>query len=435
MLYIQNETHDPRAKSWVESANAAHADFPLQNLPLGVFTLGSGDRRIGVAIGDRVLDLHACAEMRLIADPRTACACCATSLNHLMGLTHVEWSALRTRVFDLLHASATSETRNQIEKLLIPMADVRMQVPAAIGDYSDFYASLFHATNVGSLFRPESPLLPNYKWVPIGYHGRASSIIVSGTPVRRPSGQTKPSGSGNPVYGPCKQLDYELEMAFYTGPGNALGSPTPIDRAEENVFGACILNDWSARDIQFWESQPLGPFLGKSFATSVSPWVVTLEALAPYRTHAFQRPQTDPMPLPYLWDAENQEHGGIDITLEVTITTAKMRDDKIAPHRLSRGSFREMYWTIAQLLAHQTSNGCNLRPGDLLASGTASGSSPESRGCLLELTRRGAETIQLPNGEQRTFLDDGDEITLRAWCEGQGKARIGFGECTGRIEC
>ena len=434
MLYSQNETHDPQAKSWVESANSASTDFPIQNLPLGVFSRAGGDRRIGVAIGDRVLDLHGCAEMRLLDDPRTACASCATSLNHLMALTHRERSGLRKRVFQLLLVSAASEARSQIENLLIPMAEVRMHLPASIGDYTDFYASIFHASNVGSMFRPENPLFPNYKWVPIGYHGRASSIVISGTDIRRPNGQTKPAGSADPVYGLSRQLDYELEMAVYAGPGNPSGDSISIDRAEENIFGLCILNDWSARDIQFWESQPLGPFLGKSFATSVSPWIVTLEALVPYRIPAFKRAQSDPAPLPYLNNAENQSAGGIDISLEVALTTSKMRDEKIAPYRLSRGSFRDMYWTIAQLLAHHTSNGCNLRPGDVLASGTASGNSQDSRGCLLELTRRGSEPIRLSSGEERRFLEAGDEVTMRAWSEGPGKARIGFGECTGRIQ-
>ena len=433
MIYSQNETHDPHAKSWVESANSAFADFPIQNLPFGVFSHNAGEPRIGVAIGDRVLDLHACAETRLLADPRTACASCATSLNHLMSLAPTEWSALRRRLFRLLHASAGNESRSQIEKFLIPMPEARVHVPAHIGDYSDFYASIYHASNVGSMFRPESPLFPNYKWVPIGYHGRTSSIVISGTPVRRPCGQSKTAGSDQPVYGPSRQLDYELEMAAYVGGGNQSGSPIPIDRAEENIFGVCILNDWSARDIQFWESQPLGPFLGKSFATTVSPWVVTLEALAPYRIPAFQRAPGDPETLPYLASAENRNFGGIDITIEVAIATSKMRKDKIAPHRLSLGSFRGMYWTFAQLLTHHASNGCNLRPGDLLASGTVSGNSRESRGCLLELTRRGSELIELPTGEKRRFLEDGDEVTMRAWCEGQDKARIGFGGCTGQV--
>jgi fumarylacetoacetase len=432
MIYSQNETHDPLAKSWVESANSAFADFPIQNLPFGVFSHNDGEPRIGVAIGDRVLDLHACAEMRLLGDPRTACASCATSLNHLMSLAPLEWSALRKRLFQLLHASAGKESRGQIEKLLIPMAEARMQVPAHIGDYSDFYASIYHAGNVGSMFRPESPLFPNYKWVPIGYHGRASSIVISGTPVRRPCGQSK-AASDQPAHGPSRQLDYELEMAVYVGGGNQLGTPIPIDRAEENIFGVCILNDWSARDVQFWESQPLGPFLGKSFATTVSPWVVTLEALAPYRIPAFQREQSDPVTLPYLTSTENRNSGGIDMALEVAMTTSKMRADRFAPHVLSRGSFRDMYWTVAQLLTHHASNGCNLRPGDLLASGTVSGNSQDSRGCLLELTRRGSEPIQLPTGERRGFLEDGDEVIMRAWCDGQGKARVGFGECRGQI--
>ena len=299
-----------------------------------------------------------------------------------------------------------------------------MLLPVAIGDYTDFYASVHHATNVGSMFRPDNPLLPNYKWLPIGYHGRSSSIVVSGTPVRRPSGQTKDDASPAPVFGPSKRLDYEMELGMFIGPGNDLGEPIAVGSALDHVFGFCLVNDWSARDVQTWEYQPLGPFLAKSFATSISPWIVTLDALEPFRTRAFERASGDPEPLPYLRDDV-----GYDINVEVWLRTKKMSE----PVRLSRGNFRDMYWTVAQLVAHHTSNGCNLRPGDLLASGTISGPEKDARGCLLELTWRGTEPIQLPTGETRRFLEDGDEVILRAYCEREGVPRIGFGECRGVV--
>jgi fumarylacetoacetase len=313
------------------------------------------------------------------------------------------------------------------------MKDAELLVPARIGDYTDFYASISHATNVGSMFRPDNALLPNYKWVPIGYHGRSSSIVISGTNVTRPNGQTRDGAEGAPTFGPSKRLDYELEVGVFVGSGNSLGATIPIDQAESHVFGLCLVNDWSARDIQTWEYQPLGPFLAKNFATTVSPWVVTLDALAPFRAPAYKRADGDPEPLPYLTAAVDRERGGIDITLEVSITTAKMRESKTPPFRISRGSFTEMYWTVAQLLTHHASNGCNMRPGDLLASGTVSGPQKESRGCLLERTWRGTEPLQLPSGETRAFLQDGDEVIMRGWCERSGHPRIGFGECRGIV--
>ena len=308
-----------------------------------------------------------------------------------------------------------------------------MAPPAAIGDYTDFYASIHHAANVGRLFRPGNPLLPNYKYVPIGYHGRASSIVVSGTAVHRPAGQTRDTTAAAPVFGPSRALDYELEVGFFTGPGNPLAHPIPITEAEEHIFGLCLLNDWSARDIQSWEYQPLGPFLAKSFATTISPWVVTLEALAPFRVPAFQRPDGDPQPLPYLHSAADAQRGGIDLTLQVYLASRQMRESGIPPARLSQSNLKNLYWTLAQLLTHHTSNGCNLRPGDLLASGTVSGPQPEERGCLLELTLRGAELIRLPSGEVRKFLEDGDEVILHGYCQREGFARIGFGACRGTI--
>jgi fumarylacetoacetase len=316
---------------------------------------------------------------------------------------------------------------------LVPMADAEMRMPATIGDYTDFYASIYHATNVGKLFRPESPLLPNYKHVPIGYHGRASSIVVTGTDVARPSGQTLPAGSTTPTFGPSEMLDYEAEVGFFVGKGNELGKPVRLDAAEDHIFGICLVNDWSARDIQSWEYQPLGPFLSKNFATSISPWVVTWEALEPYRVPAFFRPPGDPAPLQYLSSETNRNGGGIDLTIEVYIRSMLMREGHLRPSRLSEASLADMYWTAAQMLTHHTSNGCNLQAGDLLASGTVSGPEPGSQGCMLELTRRGAQPITLPTGEERKFLHDGDEIIMRAYFQREGAARIGLGECSGLI--
>jgi fumarylacetoacetase len=313
------------------------------------------------------------------------------------------------------------------------MEEAELLVPAQIGDYSDFYASVYHATNVGSMFRPENPLLPNYKWVPIGYHGRASSIMVSGASVQRPRGQTKDPDGDSPVFRPTQALDYEMEVGCFVGPGNPLGQSVPIDQAERHLFGLCLVNDWSARDIQSWEYQPLGPFLSKSFATTVSPWVVTMEALEPYRVAAFQRPTGDPAPLSYLDSPNTQRRGGLDLSVEVYLVTAKMRAAGLPPARLSRGNAADLYWTLGQMFTHHTSNGCNLRPGDLFATGTISGQGKDSRGCLLELTWRGSEPLSLPTGETRKFLEDGDEVILRASCERQGAARIGFGECRGIV--
>jgi fumarylacetoacetase len=318
-------------------------------------------------------------------------------------------------------------------QVLVPMRDCELSVPAHVGDYTDFYASVYHAQNVGSMFRPDNPLLPNYKWVPIGYHGRASSIVPSGTDVRRPWGQARDGAESAPTFAPSRRLDYELEVGVFIGTGNALGTPIPIGDAERHVFGLCLVNDWSARDIQAWEYQPLGPFLAKNFATTVSPWVVTLDALAPFRAASFERPAGDPAPLPYLYSAENVAAGGIAISLEVLLSTEQMRASGMAPLRVSAGTFTDMYWTVAQLVTHHASNGCDLRPGDLLASGTVSGPTKDSRGCLLERTWRGSEPLQLPTGEARAFLQDGDEVTLRGYCDRPGYRRIGFGECVGRI--
>ena len=430
-----NATHDASRRSWIESANDPAGDFPLQNLPAGVFrTSGLPRSRVGIAIGDQILDLAAASAAGLLPQS-VADAGEAPDLNALMALGPVAWSALRARLSELLGADTCSSGNLQsaVASCLVPMGAATLLLPAKIGDYTDFYASIFHATNVGRMFRPDQPLLPNYHWVPVGYHGRASSVVVSGTNIRRPNGQTLPTGAQSPRHGPSQQLDYELELAAFVGPGNDLGSPIPVSRAEDHLFGVGLLNDWSARDIQSWEYQPLGPFLAKSFATSVSPWVVSLEALAPFRTPAFARPAGDPAPLPYLASDANLAAGGLNLNLEVYLLTPKMRQTGAAAHRLSRGNFSSMYWTLAQLLTHHASNGCNLRPGDLLGSGTVSGAEAGSPGCLLELTTRGRDPITLPGGETRTFLEDGDEVILRGFAQKPGFARIGLGECRGVV--
>jgi fumarylacetoacetase len=434
-----NQTHDPERTSWVESAQAS-TDFPLQNLPFGVFRRRASEDapRVGVAIGDQILDLTAAqaagGEFKGKA-ARAAEACSGPSLNRLMALGREYWTELRGAISVLLGSDSPAHRadRRLGERILVPMTEAELFLPAQVGDYSDFYASVHHATNVGSMFRPDNPLLPNYKWIPIGYHGRASSIVVSGSPVRRPHGQTKGPEADAPVFAPTRALDYEMEVGCFVGPGNPMGEPVPLDQAEEHLFGLCLLNDWSARDIQSWEYQPLGPFLSKSFATTVSPWVVTLEALEPYRVPALQRPPGDPAPLAHLDSAENRARGGLDIAVEVHLSTLRMRTAGMPPVRLSRTRASDLYWTLAQMYAHHTSNGCNLRPGDLFASGTISGATKESRGCLLELTWRGAEPLELPSGETRKFLEDGDEVIMRGRCERPGAARIGFGECRGVI--
>jgi len=436
---MPNQTHNPAIKSWVSSANSSSADFPIQNLPIGVFRKRgeNGPGRVGIAIGNEVLPIQPLRERVQFEGPaaQAANSCNSASLNALMALGTTAWTAFRQRLFELLRndSAKRNEHRSAVGPLLVPMHDVEMLLPAQIGDYTDFYASIFHAINVGRMFRPENPLFPNYKNLPIGYHGRSSSIVVDGTPVRRPVGQTKNDTSETPEVGPSRSLDYELEVGFFIGPGNALGERIPIDKAEEHIFGVCLLNDWSARDIQKWEYQPLGPFLAKNFATTISPWVVTLEALEPFRTAAFTRGADDPSPLPYLASKANDARGGIDLTLEVFLMTEKMQRERIPPHLVSKGSFRDMYWTIAQMLAHHTVNGCNLRSGDLLGSGTVSGPTKESLGCFLEVTRAGSEPIGLQGGETRKFLQDGDKVLFRGYCTKEGFARIGFGDCSGTI--
>lgn len=436
MNYTLNETHDPKLTSWVETANAPSSHFPIQNLPYGVFKpKGSAEApRVGVAIGNQILDITACLSRGLL-DGMAAESCAAPSLNALMALGQQHWTTLRRQLSKLLRVDAHEYHKDpELGKhLLIPIDEVELLLPAVIGDYTDFYASAFHATNVGSMFRPDNPLLPNYKHVPIGYHGRASSVIISGTPVRRPNGQTKDDQASGPNFAPSKQLDYECEVGFFVGPGNSLGASIPIDDGAAHIFGFCLVNDWSARDIQRWEYQPLGPFLAKSFATSISPWIVTSEALAPFRCPAFARPEGDPAPLPYLTSQADQEAGGVEIKLEMLLSTEEMRKRGDGPQLLSTGNLADMYWTVAQMLTHHASNGCNLRPGDLLASGTVSGAAKESRGSLLELTWRGTEPIQLPTGEVRRFLEDGDEVIMRGSCQRAPFAAIGFGECRGTI--
>ena len=435
-----DHTHDPSKRSWVHSANVPGTDFPIQNLPLGVFRRANSREapRVGVAIGDYLLDVAAALAAGCFDDCShdvrvTARACAMPALNEVMARGAAARRAFRQAVFDLLDEHLPEAKRQVVVTALVPLANAEMMVPAQVGDYTDFYASVHHATNVGSMFRPDNPLLPNYKWVPIGYHGRSSSIVSSGTPIVRPNGQRKAPDDAAPTFGPCRMLDYELELGAFVGAGNDLGKPVPIDKAEQHLFGFVLLNDWSARDLQSWEYQPLGPFLAKNFASTISPWVVTVDALAPFRSPLEPRASGDPAPLPYLTDAEDQASGGFDITVEAHIQTAQMRATGTGAVRISTANALQLYWSTAQMLTHHTSNGCNLMPGDLLGSGTISGPSKDSRGCLLELTWRGAEPLSLSNGEQRKFLEDGDEVIFRAYCQRDGYARIGFGECRGMV--
>jgi fumarylacetoacetase len=430
-----DQTHDPALRSFIASANVPGCDFPIQNLPYVAFRRrsASGEPRIGVAIGDDLLDIAAVADLLDGAAGHAAAACAAAHLNDVMKLGPIYWAALRRELSQLL-STTDAQRRSRVETDLTPIAAAEFFVPVQIGNFTDFFASIFHATNTGRLFRPDNPLMPNYKYVPVAYHARASSVRVSGTPVRRPLGQTKRGEDTAPVYRPARSLDYELELGFYVGRSSTLGAPVPISDADAYVFGYCLLNDWSARDVQAWEAQPLGPFLAKNFATSVSPFVVTAAALAPFRTAAFTRPAGDPAPLAHLLAPQDQAAGGLDITLEAYILTTQMRSEDTPPFRLSRGSFAQVYWTVAQMVAHHTSNGCNLEVGDLMGSGTVSGPEPESWASLLELSRGGREPILLPTGETRRFLEDGDEVVLRGYCERAGFARIGFGECRAVIE-
>jgi fumarylacetoacetase len=425
-----NETHDPALRSWIRSDG--DTDFPIQNLPFGVFRRqGTAQSfRGGVAIADQIVDLAAAADALRGEAKSLARVAGSATLNAFFELRPSAWSTLRLALSRALRKGAAEA--DGLRACLVPQEEAEYAVPADIGDYTDFYTSVHHATSVGRLFRPDNPLLPNYKWVPIGYHGRSSSIGVSGQEFHRPRGQTMAPGAQAPVLGPSKRLDYELELGIYIGTGNPLGSPISIDQAEAHVFGIALLNDWSARDLQAWEYQPLGPFLSKNFASTISPWIVTLEALAPYRV-AWERPQGDPPPLPYLDAPAIRESGAIDIQLEVLLETARMREAGKPAQRVSKTSYRHAYWTVAQLVAHHTVNGCNLQPGDLLGSGTLSGPTPTEAGSLLELSLGGKQPIAVADNETRTFLEDGDAVTMRGWCEAPGQARIGFGECRATV--
>jgi fumarylacetoacetase len=436
---MTDHTHNPGAVSWVASAAEAGTDFPLQNLPFGVFARrGTSEApRAGVAIGDLILDIAACADAGLMTGPALAPAraCGEPVLNALMALDRADWTALRHAVFGLLDADApgADELQDRVAPFLVPQADAEMFLPAKVGGYTDFYASVHHAANVGAMMRSDAPLLPSYKHVPIGYHGRTSSLVVSGTPVRRPWGQTKPDGADAPIFTASRRLDYELEVGVFIGHGNALGVPVSIDAIDDLLFGVCLVNDWSARDVQAWEYQPLGPFLAKNFATTVSPWIVTFDALEPFRVPPRERPDGDPEPLAYLAGGANRLRGAVDLSLDAFIRSAKMRDGGLAPHRVSTSNLQDLYWTLGQIATHHASNGCNLQPGDLLASGTVSGPSRDARGCLLELTWRGRDPLTLPTGEERRFLEDGDEVIFRGTCRRPGAATIGFGECCGLV--
>ena len=428
-----DETHDPRARSWLASANRI-GDFPIQNLPFAVFRRsGSAEAfRGGVAIGDQIIDLAALAGLGLF-EAQAAQGIRAgadSSLNSLMQLGPGTLSAVRRALFQSLLQGSSLQTA--LQGCLVPQTDAQYSVPAQIGDYTDFYTSIHHATSVGRLMRPDNPLLPNYEWIPIGYHGRSSSIGVSGQTFHRPCGQRLPPGAAQPVVGPSLRLDYELELGVFIGRGNPPGIPIPVADAEAHIFGLCLLNDWSARDLQAWEYQPLGPFLAKNFATTISPWIVTLQALAPFRV-AHTRPESSPPPLPYLNSRMNREAGAFDIRLEALIQSAAMRERNEAAHRLSLTSYRHAYWTMAQLVAHHTSNGCNLRAGDLFGTGTQSGPTTAEAGSLLELSAGGSRPVPIGGGEFRKFLEDGDSVVFRAWCERPGAVRIGFGDAQGRI--
>lgn len=427
-------TVEPSRRSWVATANAEDADFPLQNLPYGRFRRAGSTEpwRIGVAIGDAILDLRLAVAAPGWPQDLQACMAplAAGDLNGFMAQPAAERRRVRAAVFDAL--AEGSALQAALHGALLPQAEAEMDVPCRIGDYTDFYAGIHHATSVGKLFRPDNPLLPNYKWVPIGYHGRGSSIGVSGQRFKRPMGQLKAPDAEQPEVAPSRRLDYELEMAIYVGTPNALGEPVPMAQAEEHLFGLGLLNDWSARDIQAWEYQPLGPFLSKSFASTVSPWIVTMDALAPFRK-PFTRPAGDPQPLPYLDSPANCAQGAIDVQLEVWLLTPKMAAQGAPAQRLSRSNFNDAYWTVAQLLVHHTVNGCNLQAGDLLGTGTLSGPLPDQAGSLLELTQGGKQPITLANGETRSFLQDGDTVILKAFCEAPGARRIGFGECRGTV--
>ena len=431
-----DETHDPRRTSWVASAQG-HPEFPIQNLPFGVFSLANGSPRGGVAIGNQIFDLLAGLEAGLFSGAAAAAAEAAAgaALNPLMALGASPRIALRRRLSALLSAdgSERGKIEPRAEQLLHNAADCTFHLPAAIGSFTDFFAGIHHARNGGRRRDPNNPLNPNYKYVPVAYHSRASSVRPSGVPIRRPSGQRKAVGDDAPTFGPAQKLDYELELAVWIGPGNELGQPIPITEAGKHLFGLGLVNDWSARDVQGWESQPLGPFLAKNFGTTVSPWVITTEALAPFRVAQPPRPAGDPPPLPYLWDESDQQTGAFDIALEALLMTEGLRAKGLPPHRMSASNTTDLYWTLAQLVAHHTCGGCNLCPGDLFGTGTISGPTLQGYGSLMELSGDGQRQIRLASGETRTFLENGDEVIFRAHGRKPGYTPIGFGECRARI--
>jgi len=429
-----NATHHPELRSWVASANAPETDFPIQNLPFGVARLGpDAPPRVMVAIGDQALDVVSLAERGLLSGLAWAAAqaCASGTLNGLMALGPAHASALRAQLSACLATDAPQQ--NVVQDGLHPQQGLQMQLPAQIGDFSDFFTSIHHATNSGRLARPDNPLLPNFKHLPVAYHSRCSSIVIDGTPCPRPQGQTQAAGAKQPVFGPTRCLDFECELGLFIGQGNALGTPIPLDQAPEHMFGVSLLNDWSARDMQSWESQPLGPFLAKSFMTTLSPWVVTMEALAPFRAPAADRGADAPPLLPYLSDAQDRASGGLQLSLEISVQTERMREQGLPHHVISRPQFADQYWTLAQMVAHQTSNGCNLRAGDLIGSGTVSGPRAGELGCLKEITQDGRHAIALPSGESKTYLEAGDDVVFQARCQRAGAVSIGFGRCAGRV--
>ena len=436
MTLAIDHTHAASARSWLASANVSGGDFPIQNLPFAVFRHAGSDEpfRGGVAIGDRIIDMQALAATQSLAGPagQGAAACALPTLNAFFGMGPTVWKALRHALFEAMRSDAPASTVDILSRCLVAQRDAEFALPVDIGDYTDFYTSIHHATNIGKLFRPDNPLAPNFHWVPVGYHGRVSSIGISGQRFHRPWGQIVRAGRTEPVHAPCERLDYELELGIFIGVGNTQGEPIALSDAEQHVFGLCLLNDWSARDIQVWESAPLGPFLAKNFATTVSPWIVTMEALAPYR-QAWTRSADLPQPLAYLEHPHNREGGAIDVQLAVSLETAQHRATGMAPSPLSRTSFRHQHWSVAQMVAHHSSGGCNLRTGDLLGSGTISGPTRDEAGALIELTRAGREPLTLDDGQQRSFLHDGDAVIFSGWCEKAGFARIGFGCNRGEV--
>lgn len=429
-----NETHDPKLSSWVSSANDGATDFPIQNLPFASFRRAGSDEafRGGVAIGDQILDLKATAESGVFSNGAQAALEVAAQekLNNFMAMGKEAWSALRAALSSALRSGSALEAT--LKSCLVAQDEAEYGMPCTVGDYTDFYASVHHATNIGALFRPDNPLLPNYKWIPIGYHGRSSSIGVSGQEFPRPKGQTKAPDASEPSLGPCKRLDFELEMGIFVGKENDLGTSVDIADAEDHIFGMCLFNDWSARDIQAWEYQPLGPFLAKNFASTISPWIVTTEALAPFRS-GFSHPSDDPQPLPYLDSDKNNAEGGVDVELDVLIQTTAMREAGEEATSLATSNFKYSYWTMAQMVTHHTVNGCNMKAGDLLGTGTLSGPSSEQACAMIELTQGGKNPVTLANGESRAFLEDGDTVIIRGYCQREGAARIGFGEAAGTV--